>query len=153
AFGRIIGQVGSTVNLYLFAGEQRDANVGLDYLRARWMSPLTGRLISADIIDGLIESPATLNRYGYALSSPTQLVDPAGTQALYIQQVVALAALSYLSAQVAIRFLPALQQAACARVEYEAWSQFMHGVFNLSSDLRDAALGTLPIMREAIQTE
>ena len=38
AFGRTIGQVGSTVNVYLFAGEQRDANVGLDYLRARYLS-------------------------------------------------------------------------------------------------------------------
>ena len=36
AFGRTIGQVGSTGNVYLFAGEQRDANVGLDYLRARY---------------------------------------------------------------------------------------------------------------------
>ena len=28
AFGRTIGQIGSTGNVYLFAGEQRDFNVG-----------------------------------------------------------------------------------------------------------------------------
>src|SRR5262249_17628393 len=38
AFGRTIGQMGTTVNEYLFAGEQRDARVGLDYLRARYLS-------------------------------------------------------------------------------------------------------------------
>ncbi|MFM7367547.1 MAG: hypothetical protein ACKO2Z_07065, partial [Sphaerospermopsis kisseleviana] len=31
AFGEIIKQLGNTNNLYLFAGEQRDPNLGLDY--------------------------------------------------------------------------------------------------------------------------
>ena len=52
AFGRTIGQVGSTVNVYLFAGEQRDANVGLDYLRARYLSVGTGRFYGRDPFDG-----------------------------------------------------------------------------------------------------
>jgi YD repeat-containing protein len=43
AFGRAIGQTGSTVNDYLFAGEQRDPSIGLDYLRARYLSVSLGR--------------------------------------------------------------------------------------------------------------
>src|SRR5436305_1522597 len=54
AFGRTIGQVGTTGNVYLFAGEQRDANVGLDYLRARYLSVGTGRFMSPDSFPGLM---------------------------------------------------------------------------------------------------
>src|SRR5262249_11808799 len=43
AFGRTIGQSGNTGNVYLFAGEQRDVNVGLSYLRARYLSVGMGR--------------------------------------------------------------------------------------------------------------
>ena len=52
AFGRTIGQEGSTGNMYLFAGEQRDSAVGLDYLRARWMDYGSGRFVSRDSFAG-----------------------------------------------------------------------------------------------------
>ena len=48
AFGRMLSQTGNTVNSYLFAGQQRDAATGLDYLRARYMSVGTGRFVSRD---------------------------------------------------------------------------------------------------------
>ncbi|WP_165228130.1 putative Ig domain-containing protein [Aquisphaera insulae] len=78
AFGRTIGQVGSTGNVYLFAGEQRDAATGLDYLRARYMNPATGRFASRDTFEGLRRNPITLHRYVYGNLSPTQFVDPGG---------------------------------------------------------------------------
>ena len=65
AFGRTIGQVGSTGNVYLFAGEQRDLATGLDYLRARWMSPSVGRFYGMDPFEGVLRDPVTLHRFTY----------------------------------------------------------------------------------------
>ncbi len=78
AFGRTIGQVGSTRNAYLFAGEQRDSNVALDYLRARYMSPGAGRFMGRDVFGGHLQTPVTLHRFLYGNGNPINLVDPSG---------------------------------------------------------------------------
>ncbi len=91
AFGRTIGQTGATANAYLFAGEQRDANVGLDYLRARYLSVGTGRFYGRDRFDGLVTSPLTLHRFMYAGGNPVGNVDPSGN--LFLE--LAVAAIAY----------------------------------------------------------
>jgi RHS repeat-associated protein len=78
AFGRTIGQVGVTANVYLFAGEQRDANLGLDYLRARYLSIGTGRFASPDALAPDPENPESLDRYPYVFINPVNLLDPTG---------------------------------------------------------------------------
>jgi RHS repeat-associated protein len=78
AFGRMIGQSGSTLNVYLFAGEQRDANVGLDYLRARYLSVWTGRFYGRDSIQGVKTAPMTEVPYLYAVANPVNGTDPTG---------------------------------------------------------------------------
>jgi RHS repeat-associated protein len=78
AFGEIIKQLGNTKNLYLFAGEQRDPNLGLDYLRARYYDPFTGRFSQRDIWQGNNLSPITLHKYLYANGSPANYTDPTG---------------------------------------------------------------------------
>jgi RHS repeat-associated protein len=78
AFGRTIGQVGTTGNVYLFAGEQRDANVGLVYLRERYMNSPVGRFESRDPYEGQLFIPLTRNPYIYASVSPTNSTDPNG---------------------------------------------------------------------------
>jgi RHS repeat-associated protein len=78
AFGRTIGQVGSTANAYLFAGEQRDGNVGLDYLRARYLSVGTGRFYASDPFEGILTSPVSLHRFLYAGANSTNNIDPNG---------------------------------------------------------------------------
>ncbi len=78
AFGRTIGQIGSTGNLYLFAGEQRDHVTGLDYLRARWMNPAIGRFYGMDRFSGVLRNPVTLHRFLYANANPVNFVDPTG---------------------------------------------------------------------------
>jgi RHS repeat-associated protein len=78
AFGRAIGQVGTTGNVYLFAGEQRDANVGLDYLRARYMSVGAGRFTSRDSFPGNHLTTSTLHRYLYTGGDPVNNRDPSG---------------------------------------------------------------------------
>lgn len=78
AFGRTIGQVGSTGNVYLFAGEQRDGATGWDYLRARWMNRAVGRFVSRDVFPASSIDPLTLHRYAYAANNPVLLIDPTG---------------------------------------------------------------------------
>ena len=54
---------------YQFAGQQTDST-GLQYLRARYYDPATGRLLSRD--------PAAPHRYSYAGNNPASNVDPGG---------------------------------------------------------------------------
>jgi RHS repeat-associated protein len=78
AFGRILAQSGTTVNAYLFAGEQRDLITGLDYLRARYLESTTGRFLSRDPFFGAMRQPLTLNAYSYTYSNPINDMDPSG---------------------------------------------------------------------------
>jgi RHS repeat-associated protein len=48
AYGNELNKTGSTPNSYLYRGEFFDSDLGLYYLRARWMNPLTGRFMSMD---------------------------------------------------------------------------------------------------------
>ena len=78
AFGELTEHNGSTQNPYQFAGEEFDASAGLYNLRARWMSPETGRFVSADPFQGLAENPATHHPYVYAEDDPVDRRDPSG---------------------------------------------------------------------------
>jgi RHS repeat-associated protein len=78
AFGILIHQTGTTQNDYLYAGEQRDSSLGLDYLRARYMNPATGRFWSMDSFEGLRKSPLSLHKYLYTHANPSNNVDPSG---------------------------------------------------------------------------
>ncbi|MFM6132818.1 MAG: RHS repeat-associated core domain-containing protein, partial [Sphaerospermopsis kisseleviana] len=63
---------------YLFAGEQRDPNLGLDYLRARYLDVNSGRFTNRDVFEGIQNSPITFNKYLYADSNPINNIDPSG---------------------------------------------------------------------------
>jgi len=54
AFGNKIGRSGSTAIEHLYRGEAFDPNVGLYYLRARWMDPSVGRFLTQDPFEGLL---------------------------------------------------------------------------------------------------
>ena len=81
AFGNIVSQAGTTPNVYLYSGEQNDANLGLYYLRARYLSADRGRFSTADPIEGDLGVPLSWNQYFYAAADPTDKVDPSGNQA------------------------------------------------------------------------
>jgi RHS repeat-associated protein len=66
ASGNLIARVGSSNNPYLFAGQQRDSETGLDYLRARYYDPILGRFVSADAYEGTLNDPMSLHDYQYA---------------------------------------------------------------------------------------
>ncbi len=77
SYGKIIAQTGYSDNKYGFAGEM-GAPSGLLFLRARYYSPVTGRFITRDPFPGVINQPATLNPYVYALNNPALYTDPSG---------------------------------------------------------------------------
>jgi RHS repeat-associated protein len=78
AFGVMIHMSGTTVNDYLYTGEQYDANVGFYYLRARYMNPNIGLFITVDEYEGSIFDPLTLHKYLYANANPVNMYDPSG---------------------------------------------------------------------------
>ena len=63
-----------------FTGKERDAETGLDYFGARYMSSAQGRFTSPDpSMNGVrLENPQTWNRYSYVLNNPPVLTDPTG---------------------------------------------------------------------------
>jgi RHS repeat-associated protein len=74
AFGKVLQQSGNTPNSYLFAGQQRDFTVGLDYMRARYFDSNTGRFTAADPLRGYNSDPL----YVYAMNNPVNWTDPSG---------------------------------------------------------------------------
>jgi RHS repeat-associated protein len=61
-------------------GEQYDPDLGLYYLRARYLNPVTGRFMSRDPEDGKVKEPATLHKYLYAGGDPVNRIDPRGRE-------------------------------------------------------------------------
>ena len=78
AWGNVVNQTGNTPNVYLYRGEQYDPDLGLYYLRARYLNPLTGRFLTRDPAGSAPEDPATLHRYLYAAGNPVDRIDPTG---------------------------------------------------------------------------
>ncbi|MBM3282722.1 RHS repeat-associated core domain-containing protein, partial [Candidatus Gottesmanbacteria bacterium] len=68
---RTTSQPTKQLTSYLFTGQARDQEIGLDYFKARYYSPRLGRFISADTVQGA-------NRYAYANNNPTMFNDPTG---------------------------------------------------------------------------
>ncbi|MFM5983985.1 MAG: RHS repeat domain-containing protein, partial [Sphaerospermopsis kisseleviana] len=83
AFGEMIKQLGNTQNSYLFAGEQRDPNLGLDYLRARYLDVNSGRFYGRDPFEGILKIPNSLHPYIYASNNSVNLIDPSGLTFLF----------------------------------------------------------------------
>jgi RHS repeat-associated protein len=78
AYGNLSSSTGTTVNSYLYAGEQFDKNLGDYYLRDRYYSTDIGRFTQRDRFDGDLNMPLSLNRYGYTHGNPVNGIDPSG---------------------------------------------------------------------------
>ena len=62
----------------LYSGEQFDARINQQYLRARFYDPATGRFNRLDPFSGDLESPQSLHKYSYTSGDPIQFGDPTG---------------------------------------------------------------------------
>jgi RHS repeat-associated protein len=78
AYGNLLGNTGTNENDYLYRGEQFDESLDLQYLRARYYDPTTGRFISTDPFEGVLEQPVSRHRYLYGNSNPVTFLDPSG---------------------------------------------------------------------------
>jgi RHS repeat-associated protein len=63
---------------YLFTGEQWDEDLGMYFLRARYLNTNTGRFHSQDSYEGRNGEPLTLHKYLYAHGNPAMFTDPSG---------------------------------------------------------------------------
>ncbi len=77
-YGNLLQRNGSTVNPYLYRGEQTDSNSGLQYLRARYYDQQSGRFLSTDPFEGWQEQPMSRHRYLYGNNNPITYIDPSG---------------------------------------------------------------------------
>ena len=82
AFGNELQVASGAPNLYRYAGEQVDPDLGLQYLRARYMDPRNGRFRTMDKYLGNLAGPMTLHRYLYGNASPMNNIDPSGYETL-----------------------------------------------------------------------
>jgi RHS repeat-associated protein len=102
AFGKLISRTGTTLNLYLYAGERFDADLGLYYLRARHYNADRGRFFSMDPHPGGTYDPASLHKYLYAHADPINFTDPSGLSELG-EYAIVLRANLFLAARLATR--------------------------------------------------
>jgi RHS repeat-associated protein len=82
AYGRLLSSTGTSSNSYQFAGEQRDRQTGLDYLRARYYDADLGRFISKDSFAGFMDDPMSQHNYLYANANPVNFIDPTGHETM-----------------------------------------------------------------------
>jgi RHS repeat-associated protein len=76
--GILIAMAGESANDYLFTGEQHDGDLGLYFLRARYLRPEFARFITQDKYEGTISLPTTLHAYVYAHNDSVNFIDPSG---------------------------------------------------------------------------
>ena len=62
----------------LYAGEQFDAGLQMEYLRARYYDQNTGRFGQLDPFEGNCDDPQSLHKYVYAHCDPVNGIDPSG---------------------------------------------------------------------------
>jgi len=92
-FGEMASENGPGVdeseNLFRYTGHERDVNCedggcapegqdDLDYMLARFYSPVMGRFLEVDEIPGRTSIPQSWNLYAYSMGNPINLVDPEG---------------------------------------------------------------------------
>jgi RHS repeat-associated protein len=106
AFGKLIFTSGGTTNVYQYCGEQFDADLGLYYLRARYLNPDSSRFWSMDSAEPSRRDPSTLHRYLYCGAQPVSRIDPSGNFSL-VEAVATVAVVGTLNALLR----PVVQQA------------------------------------------
>ena len=82
---RPVSATGSNRNRFWYTAREWDEETGLDYYRARYYDPASGRFISEDPIG----FRGGINFYKYATNHPINLKDPSGKQTGFEEYVPA----------------------------------------------------------------
>jgi RHS repeat-associated protein len=77
SFGNLTNFTGALSNPFQYTAREFDQESGLDYYRARYYDPTTGRFLSEDPL----RFKTNVNFYPYALSNPIRFNDPTGLSA------------------------------------------------------------------------
>jgi len=78
AYGRILTAAGDSGVNHLYTGEPFDTELGLQYLRDRFLDVENGIFVRADKFEGLEYLPITRHPYLYASANPVAFTDPSG---------------------------------------------------------------------------
>ncbi|MCA9122203.1 MAG: PASTA domain-containing protein [Planctomycetales bacterium] len=86
-FGRSEADLDVSICRFGFTGREFDSDLGLYYYRARYFDASLGRFLAPDPVPPKQDRALTLNPFHYALNSPTNYVDPLGTDPTYSPKV------------------------------------------------------------------
>ena len=78
AWGQKRNEVGTSYNRFSFTGYEEDRETNLQYAKARYYDPDTGRFLGEDAWEGDTQIAPSLHKYLYAFQNPTVWVDPTG---------------------------------------------------------------------------
>ena len=78
AFHFVSLNAADALTTYLYSGQQFDSQTGMQYLRARYYDPNTGRFNQLDKFLGSFRDPLSLHKYLYTHGNPINNVDPSG---------------------------------------------------------------------------
>jgi RHS repeat-associated protein len=90
AYGNLLDKTGTTINPYLYRGEQFDEDLSSYYLRARYYQPGIGRFLTTDPVEGFPTEPLSQHRYVYGNCNPVNYIDPSGKLS-YVEQALVVA--------------------------------------------------------------
>ncbi len=83
AYGNALGfDPAQAATAFLYSGEQLDPSLGLQYLRARYYDPATGRFNRLDPFFGNTSDPLSFHKYLFGHGDPVQNRDPSGLSPL-----------------------------------------------------------------------
>ena len=91
AYGVRLNHTGESENSMQYLGQQYDERTKLYNMRARYMSPDTGRFISMDAYQGSIYDPASLHKYTYTSGNSVMYQDVSGYSQNLISNAVGMA--------------------------------------------------------------
>ncbi|WP_145423689.1 RHS repeat-associated core domain-containing protein [Symmachiella dynata] len=84
-YGRAIGfDEAAALTTRLYSGEAFDSRIGMQYLRARWYDPNSGRFNHLDPFSGNLRTPQSLHKYLYTHGDPVNGWDPTGLRAFNV---------------------------------------------------------------------
>lgn len=92
-YGDILIQNISANNKVLFTGRMLENTLGLYDYRTRFYDSKIGRFTNKDLFEGYLKLPSSLDRYNYVENSPTNFIDPNGTNPMAAAAIILRAAL------------------------------------------------------------